>query len=338
MDTPTKPGDDNVDPVPGHDDEVARRMLDDLLGARPSDVLLREAEVCLATPRGLEVVDRHRLIHSARVATGQPLLGIAAAAGGVVLLTDDGELALWTPDSGMDRLAVGGPDGARCVAAGHGRLALAGDGWVQLLEGDTTVRLVDDELVAPARVTALAVAGPDSVLVATGNTLRRLVLRGGRLHESHRADLGEGDVIAVAGTRSEPGAAPVVVAFDEFGWCHVMETGDDGELHPRGALELELDGGVPVRAGLYCEGPQVMVASGTSFLHLLDLRPPPGIDEPVLMATVCAGMGLDDVVADEARVYLADAIHGLVVLDRALFQVCHDDPLLARVQLSDAAL
>jgi hypothetical protein len=81
-----------------------------------------------------------------------------------------------------------------------------------------------------------------------------------------------------------------------------------------------------------------MVASGTSFLHLLDLRPPPGLDEPVLMATVCAGLALADVIADDGRVYLADAFRGLIVLDRALFEVCHDDPELARVPLVDGGI
>ncbi len=332
------PGDDDRLPPGADDDAEARRLLDELLGGSAEAITLAGDAICLATPRGMEVVDAGSLERRPRVGVDGRLLGIAATDEGVVLADDRGQLLRWD-DSGAPDLCRADPAVTGWSVAGKGaRVALTGGGQVLLVDADGGGLLARGAMPDIDHASALFVTGDDEVLSAEGNMVVQLTREGPRLELTAHCTLGQGEVIALAQTRPEPGEEPVIVAFDEFGWLHVLRRGGPTGLEPSGAIELELDGGVPRRAGIHCVGHQVMVASGTSFLHLLDLRPPPGLDEPVLMATVCAGLALADVVADDGRVYLADAFRGLIVLDRALFEVCHDDPELARVPLLDGGI
>lgn len=327
-------------PDPQDEESEARRLLDELLGGSAEGVALLPDTICLATPRGLERVDRGTLERRPRVDVGGRLLGFANRNGSLALLTDRGRLLVWDEATGLvDQDPPGDPaQGCRRIAGHGGWLALTGEGRLLLVDAGDGTPLARAALPGIERASAMAVSRGDEVLSAEGNMVVRLVRDGQRLELAGHCTLGSGDVLALAETRPEPDGPPVVVAFDEFGWFHVIHRDADCGLDPVSSIQLELDGGVPERAGLYCDGHQVVVASGTSFLHLLDLRPPQGLDDPVLMATVCAGLGLAGVTADQDRVYLADAYRGLVVLDRAMFEVCHDDPELARVELHDGEI
>ncbi len=332
------PGDDDHNPPPPDDEAEARRLLDELLGGSAEAIALCEGAVCLSTPRGMEVVDGASLERRPRVGVGGRLLGIAATDDAILMADDRGRLLRWDQGGAPGECRADPAVTGWSVASRGDRVALTGAGQVLLVDARDGSLLARGAMPDLDHASALFVAGDDEVLSAEGNMVVRLTREGRRLELTAHCTLGQGEIIALAQTRPDPGGEPAVVAFDEFGWLHVLRPGGATGLEPSGAIELELDGGVPRRAGIHCAGHQVMVASGTSFLHLLDLRPPPGLDEPVLMATVCAGMALADVVADDRRVYLADAFRGLIVLDRAMFEVCHDDPELARVALVDGGI
>ncbi len=338
---PPPPGSDDAQgPADSQDEESeARRLLDELLGGSAEAVALLPDTICLATPRGLERVDRATLERRPRVGVGGRLLGVAQRNGGLVLLADRGRLLWWDDQGGLAELEPHGDpaQGCRRIAGRGGWLGLTGEGRLLLLDAADGSPRAHASLPGVEQASAMVVVGEDEVISAEGNMVVRLVRDGQRLELAAHCTLGTGEILALAETRPEPGDPAVVVAFDEFGWFHVVRRTDTG-LEAVSSIHLETDGGVPERAGLYCDGHEVVVASGTSFLHLLDLRPPEGLDDPVLMATVCAGLGLADVTADAERVYLADAYRGLVVLDRSMFEVCHDDPEIARVELHDGRI
>jgi hypothetical protein len=321
--------------VPGDDETLARAMLDDLLAGRPQQVLRQGDHLFLSTSRGVERIDLPAMSTHPRVRFEAPLLGLALAPAGLFALEDGGRLSRRTRGTTFERvIEAGGPTRGCHLLAAHPRgLLLARGTQAELRDADDGSLLARSEPVADGPVTALAAGQADTVMVGRAGRIDVLALRGRELQPAYGCDLGEGDVLALASTCAEPGDDDVVVAFDEFGWLHVLAPTESGALATRGRIDLELDGGVPERAGLACDGPAVIVASGTRLLHLVDLRAPHGRRDPVTMATSSVGLGLTDVVVDEDAVYLADALFGLVVVDRALLSICHDDPVRDRVRL-----
>lgn len=322
------------------DADNARRMLDGLLGGRPEGVLRIGDSICLATPRGLEVIDLPGFHRRPRVELGCRLLGTALSDGGLNLLDETGRVVVWSGGDGLDEiLSAGGPT-TRCrQMTGDGQFMLFGCGArVQLRDADTGARQAIGNVDHPGRISALAIGAQRRVLVARSQGVLSLGRVADRLELEGSCVLDEGEVLALAETCPEPGGENVIVAYDEFGWLHVIRRLADGSLERTTKLELEIDGGSPERGDLHCEGPMVMIASGTRLLHLVDLRPPHGDFAPVHMACVSVGTGLAGVTADQDHVYLADAFEGLVVLDRRLFEVCHDDPVIIRVAVNDVLL
>ncbi len=322
------------------DDDISRRMLDSLLGGRPERLARWDDQLCLATPRGLEVVALPGYERRPRIDPGCKLVGIARVEDGILLLDETGRLARWKGGEAVRTVLPAGGPAARCrTLRGDGdRVVLACGSRLDLRDAASGALRATGRVDYPGRISALALAADDRVLAARSQGLAVLRTEGDALVQEALCVLDEGEVLAVAETRPEPGGDPVIVAFDEHGWLHVLAM-QDGELRPVGAVELELDGGAPERGGLFCDGPLVTVASGTRMLHLVDLRAPAGgYEDPMPMAAISVGTGLADVIADADRVYLADAFHGLVVVDRQLLSVCDDDPVLCRVPLHDAPL
>ncbi len=322
------------------DTDNARRMLDGLLGGRPEGVLRVGDTICLATPRGLEVIELPGYHRRPRIELGCKLLGTAPAAGGLNLLDETGRVVLWSGGERLEEILPAGGPTTRCrQLAGDGDGMLFGCGSrIQLRDAETGARRAIGAVDHPGRISAMAIGPEGRVLVARSQGVLSLRREADRLEVEGRCVLDEGEVLALAETRPEPGGETVIVAYDEFGWLHVLHRLADGSIERTAKLELEIDGGAPERGDLHCEGPMVMIASGTRLLHLVDLRPPSGDHAPVHMACVSVGTGLSGVTADEEHVYLADAFEGLVVLDRQLFEVCHDDPVIVRVAVNDALL
>jgi hypothetical protein len=323
------------EPLPD-DDDISRRMLDGLLGGRPERVLRYGERVCLATPRGLEVVSLPDYRRLPRVDPGCRLLGAALVDGGIVLLDETGRLSRWEDGDELRTILPAGGPTARCrhLRGDGGRVLLGCGSRLELRDAVSGSLRAAGRVDFPGRISALALGEDDTVLAARSQGVAVLRPAGDALIQRALFTVDEGEVLALAETRLEPDGPPHIVAFDEFGWLHVLRHEGD-QLRRVGSVELELDGGAPERGGLSCDGPMVTVASGTRMLHLVDLRGPGGHDDPVPMAAISVGTGLADVTHDEDRVYLADAFHGLVVVDRQLLQVCDDDPVLGRVALHD---
>ncbi len=321
--------------VPGDDDNLARAMLDDLLGGRPEQIVRRGEQLLLRTPRGVERVELPDLAALPRLPTGERLLGLALTDHGVVTLERGGRLHCWThAGAGHEVSPAGGAlRGCHALAAHPGGLLLARGATVELVDAADGASIAHSDAGKGARITALGAGADGTVLVARGAHVEILARHGSHLIGAGRCTPGAGDMLALAATQPEPAGASVVVTFDEFGWLHVLRPVGDGGLTPSGRIDLELDGGVPERAGLACDGPTVIVASGTRLLHQVDLRAPHGRTDPIVMATSSVGMGLVDVEMDDGAVYLADALFGLVLVDRAMLAICHDDPVRARVRL-----
>lgn len=322
------------------DDDISRRLLDGLLGGRPERVVRHGDRICLATPRGLEVVSLPDYRRLPRVDPGCRLLGLARADDGILLLDETGRLSRWDGGNELRTILPAGGPTARCRhLRGHGDRVLLGCGSrLELRDAATGALRAAGRVDHPGRISAMALTEGDTVLVARSQGVAVLLPDGDELVQRALFTVDEGEVLALAETCPEPGGAPVIVTFDELGWLHVLSYQGD-TLQRVGAVELELDGGAPERAGLSCDGPMVTVASGTRMLHLVDLRGPgDGHDDPVPMAAISVGTGLADVTFDDAQVYLADAFHGLVVVDRQLLNICDDDPVLGRVALHDAAV
>jgi len=317
--------------VAGDDAVAARLMLDGLLGGRPQRLALLGDTVCLATPRGLEVIDLATMQRTPRVELGCRLLGIAATPDSVVLLDEQGRLSSWSPGDEQKQLLPPGAAPHKLISSSGAHLALGRGNQLALLDARDGSAVAEGRLAMPGHLCSLGWTGDGAVLAACSRTIAIVDRDGDRLAATQTCKLGDGEILALAETRFED--RRVVVAFDEFGWLYTLQPQPDGPLVRTGAVDLEIDGGVPESAGLFCDGPQVMIASGTRLLHVVDLRPPPGHDDPMVMATVSVGTGLTDVAADGTRVYLADSYHGLVVLDRSLLEICHDDPVLQRVSL-----
>ena len=321
--------------VEGDDAVLARWMLDSLLGGRPERLLRCGSRLCLATPRGLEVITAEGYARQPRVDTGCRLLDAAETEVGTLLLDETGLVARWTPGKPVQELdRPTSPRFRRMVASGD-RYLLGRGRKLQLHDANSGATLAEGTVDLPGRLSTLYLDPGGDVLAARSQTLALLRRDGERLVEMGTCALGEGEVLATALTHPDPGSPPLAVAFDEFGWLFTLAVAEDGSLSTVGSIDLELDGGVPERAGLYCDGPHVIVASGTRLVHLVDLRPPTGQRDPVLMATSSVGTCLADVVADEQHVFLADAYQGLVVVARALLEVCHDDPVERRVAIID---
>lgn len=317
--------------VAGDDAVAARLMLDGLLGGRPERLALLAGTACLGTPRGLEAIDLVRMRRLPRVELGCRLLGIAETASSVIMLDELGRLSSWSPSSTRQLLVPSGAAPYRLIA-GQGQQVVLGRGnHLALLDARDGSHLAEGRLDLPGHLSAVGWSGEHAVLAAFSQTVSVVERDGDQLAAKATCRLGDGEVLAVSETTFED--RRVVVAYDEFGWLYALRREPDGTLVRLGAIDLELDGGVPERAGLLCDGPQVMIASGTRLLHVVDLRPPPGHEDPMVMATVSVGTGLTDVKADDSRVYLADSYQGLVVLDRALLEICHDDPVVQRVSL-----
>ena len=322
--------------VEGDDAALARRMLDSLLGGRPERLLRCGPQLCLATPRGLEIVDALGFARGRRVDTGCRLLDAAEVDGGALMLDETGLVTHWAPTRGMREIhRTTTPRFRRLVASGD-RYLLGRGHQLQLHDASTGAPLASGTVDLPGRLSCLYLHADGDILAARSQTLSLLRRDADALVVCGSHALGEGEVLAAAITTPDAGVPPVVVAFDEFGWLFVLALADDGRLTLVGSLDLELDGGVPERAGLMCDGPHVFVASGTRLVHLVDLRPPSGQHDPVLMATASVGTVLADVIADDRHVYLADAYQGLVVVGRALLEVCHDDPVERKVAIIDA--
>jgi len=317
--------------VSGDDAVAARLMLDGLLGGRPERLALLGATACLSTPRGLEVIDLATMRRQPRVELGCRLLGIAGAASAILMLDERGRLFRWSPEGDRQQLLPPGAAPHRVISSDGERLAMGRGNHLALLDAEDGGPVAEARLELPGRLCALGWTTEGEVLAACSQAVAVLQHEGGQLTATETCKLGDGEVLAISETLFEDGR--VVVAFDEFGWLHTLRREPDGSLCRLGAIDLEIDGGVPEVAGLFCDGPQVMIASGTRLLHVVDLRPPPGHSDPVVMVTVSVGTGLTDVCADSDRVYLADSYQGLVVLDRSLLEICHDDPVVQRVSL-----
>lgn len=321
--------------VEGDDAVLARRMLDSLLGGRPERLLRCGTQLCLSTPRGLEVIAAVNYARQQRVGTGCRLMDAAAIADGALLLDETGLISRWSPDEGIRELHRPTSTRFRRMAARGDQHLLGRGRKLQLHDVNTGAMLARGTVDLSGRLSALSLNAGGDILVARSQTLALLRREGDRLVVRGTCALGEGEILAAATTTTDAGAARKVVAFDEFGWLFVLAMGEDGALTQVGSLDLELDGGVPERAGLVCDGPQVIVASGTRLVHLVDLRPPTGQRDPVLMATASVGTVLADVVANDEYVFLADAYQGLVVVARTLLEVCHDDPVARKIALID---
>ncbi len=323
--------------VPGDDDDLARRMLDGLLGGRPEAILRLGDALCLTTPRGLEIIDLPAYRRRPRIDLGARLLGAATLGQRLALMDETGRIALWDGGQRLRDLLPPSAATSRCrqMTGASGTLVLGCGARVETVDARSGAVTSRGDVDQPGRTTALALGSGGAVLVARSQAVLLLdPAEGGSLVTRGSCTLGPGEVLALAETTIEPGSDPVTVAFDELGWLTVIHRHRD-TLEVRGRIELEIDGGAPERAGLFCDGPMVMVASGTRLLHQVDLRPLPGDQDPILMATVSAGTGVADVIADRDRVYLADAFRGLVVLDRRQFEICHDDPVVARVAINE---
>jgi len=321
--------------VEGDDVVLARRMLDSLLGGRPERLLRCGSQLCLATPRGLEVIAVKDYSRLQRVGTGCRLLDAAATDDGALLLDETGLISRWSPEDGIHDLHR--PSSTRfCKMVAKGDLLLLGRGrQLQLHDARTGSLLAKGSMDLPGRLSALYLYSVGDVLAARSQTLALLRRRGDSLVVSDTCSLGEGEILAAAWTTPDAGAAPRIVAFDEFGWLFVIAVDGNGRLTQVGSVDLELDGGVPERAGLACDGPQVIVASGTRLVHLVDLRPPTGQHDPVLMATASVGTCLADVAIAGQLVFFADAYQGLVVVARSLLEICHDDPVARKIAIID---
>jgi hypothetical protein len=321
--------------VEGDDAFIARRMLDSLLGGRPERLLRCGSLLCLATPRGLEVIAAADYARQQRVGTGCRLLDAAAVDDGALLLDETGLISRWSPSEGIQALHRPSSTRFRRMVA-RGDLYLLGRGRkLQLHDVNTGAEVARGTVDLPGRLSALSLDRGGDVLAARSQTLALLRREGNHLSVRGTCSLGDGEILAAAVTTPEEGAEPRVVAFDEFGWLFVLAVAEDGALTQVGSLDLELDGGVPERAGLACDGPHVIVASGTRLVHLVDLRPPAGQRDPVLMATASVGTVLADVTAGDDYVFLADAYQGLVVVARSLLEVCHDDPVARKIAIID---
>ncbi len=322
--------------VEGDDAALARRMLDSLLGGRPERLLRCGSQLCLATPRGLEIIEAGRYARGDRVDTGCRLLDAAEVDGGALLLDETGLVALWTGAADVRELHRTTAPRFRRMVACKDRYLLGRGRQLQLHDVTSDAPLAAGTVDLPGRLSCLYLHTDGDILAARSQTLCLLRRDGSDLVTRGSLLLGEGEILAAAITTPDDGAPPVVVAFDEFGWLFILALAEDGSLTRLGSIDLELDGGVPERAGLICDGPHVFVASGTRLVHLVDLRPPAGQHDPVLMATASVGTVLADVVADDDHIFLADAYQGLVVVGRALLEVCHDDPVRLKVAIIDA--
>jgi hypothetical protein len=321
--------------VEGDDAFIARRMLDSLLGGRPERLLRCGSRLCLSTPRGLEVIATADYGRQERVGTGCRLLDAAAIADGALLLDETGLISRWSPDEGMRELHRPTRTHFRRMVARDDQHLLGRGRKLQLHDANSGALLAAGTVDLPGRLSSLSLNADGDILAARSQTLALLRRDGDQLRVCGTCSLGEGEILAAATTKVDGGATPRVVAVDELGWLFVLAMGEDGALHQVGSLDLELDGGVPERAGLVCDGPQVIVASGTRLVHLVDLRPPAGQRDPVLMATASVGTVLADVATSDDYVFLADAYQGLVVVARTLLEICHDDPVARKVALID---